>query len=96
MGVDRDSDTLLNGVETGTGIFVNADDTGTSAAMADTDGDGYDDGVEVSLGTDPNNALDFPGSLVPSVPSVSHLGMAVLVGALLFIGGLELRRRQRL
>ena len=62
MGIDRDEDTLLNGVETGTGTFVDANDTGTDSALADTDGDGFDDGVEVAAGTDPTDPLKFPGS----------------------------------
>jgi cysteine-rich repeat protein len=60
MGVDRDEDTLLNGVETNTGTFVDINDTGTSPALADTDGDGFDDDVEVAGGTDPTDPQDFP------------------------------------
>jgi hypothetical protein len=52
--VDADGDGLLNTVETGTGIFVNADDTGSQSLIFDTDGDGLDDGTEVAQGTDPN------------------------------------------
>ncbi|MFP6629416.1 MAG: DUF4215 domain-containing protein, partial [Myxococcota bacterium] len=64
MGIDRDEDSLLNGVETNTGTFVNANDTGTNPALADTDVDGFDDGVEVAAGTDPTDALSFPGAPV--------------------------------
>jgi len=60
MGIDRDEDTLGNGVETNTGTFMDADDTGTNPALADTDGDGFDDGVEVAAGSDPNNPLSTP------------------------------------
>ncbi|MFP6655098.1 MAG: hypothetical protein VCB25_05690, partial [Myxococcota bacterium] len=66
MGIDRDEDTLPNGVETNTGFFVDANDTGSNPALADTDGDGFDDGIELLANTDPNNALVFPGS-VPSM-----------------------------
>jgi DNA-binding beta-propeller fold protein YncE/mono/diheme cytochrome c family protein len=75
MGIDRDEDTLLDGVETNTGVFVNANDTGTDPAQADTDGDTFDDAAEVAAGTDPNNPLSFPGAPVPLLPP---LGLAVL------------------
>ena len=57
MGIDRDEDSLSNGVETNTGTFVGPDDTGTNPALADTDGDGFDDGVEGQPGLRP----DEPG-----------------------------------
>jgi 6-phosphogluconolactonase (cycloisomerase 2 family) len=93
MGIDRDGDTLLNGVETGTGVFVDADDTGTSAALADTDGDGVDDDVEVGFGTDPNDPLEFPGSGA-LVPALSGPALALLGGVMLLLGVLGLRRRK--
>ena len=43
---DFDMDSLLDGVETNTGIYVDATDTGTDPKKADTDGDGLNDGVE--------------------------------------------------
>ncbi|MBW2294012.1 MAG: DUF4215 domain-containing protein, partial [Deltaproteobacteria bacterium] len=64
MGIDRDEDSLLNGVETNTGTFVDANDTGTDPALADTDGDAFDDDVEVAAGTNPTDPLSFPGSSV--------------------------------
>jgi cysteine-rich repeat protein len=64
MGIDRDEDDLRNGVETNTGIFIGVNDTGTNPAKADTDGDSFDDGVEVTAGTDPTNASSFPGGSV--------------------------------
>lgn len=57
---DADEDGLPDRVETGTGVFANRRDTGTDPNNADTDGDGFDDGTEVALGTDPNDAGDFP------------------------------------
>ena len=39
-------DTLLDGFETGTGIFVSATDTGSMPDNPDSDGDGVDDGDE--------------------------------------------------
>lgn len=55
--LDTDGDTLPDCAETGTGVFVDATDTGTSATEADTDGDGLDDGEEV-VGT--IGGLDLP------------------------------------
>jgi hypothetical protein len=52
---DVDGDGLRNRVETGTGIFVDENDTGTDPLDPDTDNDGLDDGAEVVLGTDPND-----------------------------------------
>ena len=90
MGIDRDEDTLPNGVETGTGIFVSGNDTGSSPALADTDGDGFNDDVEVSAGTDPNDSLDFPGS----VPALGPWPAVALGGGLLVAMRLALRRRR--
>jgi hypothetical protein len=62
---DTDKDGLLDGVETGTGTYVSATNTGTDPKNADSDGDGLLDGVETNTGTlvdeedtgtDPNNA----------------------------------------
>ncbi len=49
-GTDSDLDRLDDCVETNSGRFVDANDTGTSPFVADSDGDGIDDGDEV-LGT---------------------------------------------
>lgn len=48
---DTDGDGLKDGVETGTGVYVSASNTGTSPLQADTDGDGLKDGVENNTGT---------------------------------------------
>jgi hypothetical protein len=48
--VDADFDRLCDSYETGTGIYVNPTNTGTSPLLGDTDGDGLRDGDEV-LGT---------------------------------------------
>ena len=62
---DTDDDGLLDGVEDGGGVFVNAGMTGTDPRKKDTDGDGLDDGFETNTGTfvsatntgtDPNKA----------------------------------------
>ena len=63
---DSDDDGLLDGVETGTGTFVDAIvDTGTNPLSADSDGDGLSDTIETNTGillnaesdtgTDPNS-----------------------------------------
>ncbi|MGK0184271.1 MAG: hypothetical protein ACI9R3_000037 [Verrucomicrobiales bacterium] len=56
---DTDEDGLMDHVETGTGVFVSATNTGTDPLAPDTDGDGLGDGREVrvitgSVATDPN------------------------------------------
>jgi hypothetical protein len=42
-------------VETGTGIYIDPDNTGSDPTLRDTDMDGFGDGVEVDAGTDPND-----------------------------------------
>jgi hypothetical protein len=88
MGIDRDEDDLLNGVETNTGTFVDANDTGTNPALADTDGDGFDDGQEVALGSDPTNAGSTPG-----VPSLGILPAVIMSALLVLSAGFGFRRR---
>lgn len=55
---DTDGDGLADAVETKTGTFVGAADTGTDPRKADTDGDGRTDGEEVN-GTPKTNPLLF-------------------------------------
>ncbi len=88
MGVDRDLDVLLDGVETNTGTFLNANDTGTDPTKADTDGDTYTDGDEVANGWDPTDPND-PGA--PGVPALPAAGGAIL-GAALAVAALRSRR----
>ena len=47
---DSDSDGLPDNVETDTGVWVNASDTGTSPRYLDTDRDGIPDGAETMTG----------------------------------------------
>lgn len=54
---DSDGDGLADAVETNTGVFNGANDTGTDPSNPDTDGDGISDGDEV-LGT--ADGLDLP------------------------------------
>lgn len=57
---DMDQDLLLNEYEDDTGTFVSPTQTGTDPLDFDTDDDGVWDGIEVTLGTDPNDPFDFP------------------------------------
>lgn len=63
---DTDQDGLRDNVETGTGTYVSASDTGSDPLLADTDADGFADGQEAvhrevnNDGSDPNN-----GSITP-------------------------------
>ncbi|MDP0501152.1 MAG: glycoside hydrolase N-terminal domain-containing protein [Verrucomicrobiota bacterium JB022] len=55
--IDSDNDGLLDSVETNTGVYVSPTDTGTDPLKADTDGDGIEDGVEITMySTDPTEA----------------------------------------
>ncbi len=84
MGIDRDEDDLGDGVETDTGVFVSASDTGTSPTQADTDGDGFNDGFEVAQGSDPTDPLSIPvGGSLPAIPPA---GLLLLVVVLLAVG----------
>ena len=58
---DTDGDGLDDGVETNTGTFVSATDTGTSPTSVDSDGDGFDDGEEFAEPfSDPTDPDDPP------------------------------------
>jgi len=59
---DTDDDGLSDWVETNTGIFVSPDDTGSNPLLADSDGDGFDDGFEVLRRSDPNSADSIPAA----------------------------------
>ncbi|MBN1884465.1 MAG: immune inhibitor A, partial [Candidatus Krumholzibacteriota bacterium] len=60
FAADTDGDGLPDGVETGTGVFVDETDTGTDPRERDTDGGGISDGREVAWGLDPTNPSDDP------------------------------------
>jgi hypothetical protein len=61
LGVDTDQDGLSDSVETNTGSYNGPTDTGTDPNVADTDGDGLNDGQEVLVySTNPLN-LDTDG-----------------------------------
>ena len=47
--IDTDGDGLADDVETDTGVYISANDTGTNPYIPDTDGDGLNDGDEVNI-----------------------------------------------
>jgi len=85
---DLDADGLLDIYETGDGIFVSPDETGTSRTAADTDGDGFLDGAEVAAGSNPND----PQSTPAAVPTLSGAGAGLLILLFLVLGRRMLRR----
>ena len=60
LNPDTDNDGLRDDVETGTGLFIDANDTGTDPLDPNTDGDRVKDGAEVNRGYNPTNPVDFP------------------------------------
>jgi uncharacterized delta-60 repeat protein len=58
---DSDGDGVLDIYETGTGIYVSPQNTGTSPNVIDTDGDGLSDGAEVNLHSSNPNVSDTDG-----------------------------------
>jgi hypothetical protein len=54
---------FLSGLVCGLALFI-----GAGAQAADTDGDGFADGLEVALGTDPNSSTSVPQFNGPDVP----------------------------
>ncbi len=62
---DSDGDTLTDDIETNTGMFVDATNTGTNPNKVDSDNDGLDDNVEDTGGT--NNGATMTGSN-PNLP----------------------------
>jgi hypothetical protein len=89
---DDDGDGLLDAVETLTGLFVSASDTGTNPLDFDSDDDGHGDGDEVVAGSDPNDPASIPG--VAGVPMHGPAGRA-LVGCLLLSIGWAASRGRR-
>lgn len=76
---DTDADGLKDGVETNTGVWTSATDTGTDPLRKDTDGDGLLDGVETNTnsyvsatntGSDPHNP-DSDGDGLADGPEVT-------------------------
>ncbi len=90
---DSDGDGLLDGVETGTGDFVDAGDTGTDPLDPDSDGDGVEDGDEVAAGSDPNDPDSRPAIPALSVLAQGLLFLALCIAAWIW-GRRDLRRRR--
>jgi hypothetical protein len=74
---DDDDDGLLDFYETATGLYVSPFETGSDPLVADSDGDGFPDGLEVAQGSDPGDPLSIPVAAVPGLP----LGGALALGA---------------
>ena len=77
---DTDTDGLLDGVESNTGIWVSTTDTGTDPLNEDTDNDGLLDGIEsntgiwisaTDTGTDPNSIDSDGDTLLDAVETNS-------------------------
>lgn len=58
--LDTDGDGLPDLHETDTGIYISPTDTGSNPFLPDTDSDGWNDGIEVRAGSDPNNPNFLP------------------------------------
>ena len=67
QNTDSDGDNLTDDVETNTGTYASASETGTDPNLADTDGDRWDDGAEVNAGTDPTDPGDPPPGAPPNL-----------------------------
>lgn len=81
---DTDGDLLTDDVETDTGTYVSPTDTGSDPNDFDSDDDGYFDGLEVDLGTDPNDPFDFPTGL-PMHVTLWLTAMLGAAGATMFV-----------
>ena len=90
--LDDDGDGLLDTVETNTSVFLDENDTGTDPLVADSDGDGFGDGFEVSAGSNP---LDPASNPAPAVPSLGPTGLIGLLALLLAGVGRSLSGRGR-
>ncbi|MEW6160351.1 MAG: LamG-like jellyroll fold domain-containing protein [Verrucomicrobiota bacterium] len=73
---DTDADGLSDKVETGTGVFVNANNTGSDPLVSDTDGDSFGDQQEVFAGSDPNNPNSVPGAARPALVKLDATSLA--------------------
>lgn len=87
---DDDDDGLPDAYENLTGVYVSPTETGTDPLQADSDGDGFDDLVEIQMGTDPNDAT----SNITSLPSFSWIAMTALA-TVLGLSGVRASRRTR-
>ena len=68
IDIDDDNDGLADASETNTGTFISSHDTGTDPLQADTDGDSFNDGIEIARYTNPLKISSYPapdGDLAP-------------------------------
>ncbi|MBK1790800.1 sulfatase-like hydrolase/transferase [Persicirhabdus sediminis] len=63
--LDSDWDGIADIYETGTGSYLSQLDTGTGPAWVDSDGDGWADGLELLLATDPTDDASVPALSQP-------------------------------
>jgi hypothetical protein len=89
---DDDGDSLSDLVETNTGIFISALDTGTDPLEPDTDRDSFSDGEEVSAGSDPNDPTSVPDEST-AVPALTPFGTFLLILSIL-LASVTLRQRR--
>jgi len=75
---DSDCDGLLDSVETNTGVFVDANNTGTDPLNPDSDADGMSDGAEVAAGYDPlsANSVNVP---IPALATLALFFIMVMI-----------------
>jgi hypothetical protein len=86
---DTDGDGLVDEMESDGSTY--APFTGTSATLADTDGDGWNDGAEVAADTDPLDAQDHPAGNPPGVPVAGVAALIALAGATIAAAARKLR-----
>lgn len=82
-GLDPDKDNLSNLEE-----FNN----NTNPNNPDTDGDNFNDGTEVTKGTDPNNASSHPTVPKQNVPTLSEWSMIIFAILLVLLGIFGIRQ----
>jgi hypothetical protein len=83
LRADTDLDGLRDNVETDTGVFVSAANTGTDPRVADTDGDTFADGQEVFHTSDPTLTTATPDfDFTPPLAIVNLNATSLPLGAL--------------
>ena len=93
--IDRedDNDGLPDASKTNADIFISSDETVTDPLIADTDGDGFNDGINVGNGTDPLDITSCPdpdGELAPHDSQNGVLNAAdILIATRFVIGKLQ-------